>query len=91
VIAGKASAKQEAFFADILERVVRHRAHAGLATIVTTNLTPDELKGSYERIFSLLSDSCQDLELDSSTDSRISRGVGDRMRKTLRGEVPPIT
>jgi DNA replication protein DnaC len=91
VTPGRVSQKQEDYFADILERVIRHRAHGSLATIVTTNMTPDELKNSYGRIFSLLSDSCEDLELDSSTDSRISRGVGELMRRSLKGEVAPIT
>jgi len=91
VTPGKVSLKQEEYFADVLERVIRHRAHSSLATIVTTNMTPDELRSSYGRVFSLLSDSCEDLQLDSSTDSRISRGVGNLQRRSLRGEVAPIT
>lgn len=91
VTPGKVSAKQENYFADILERVIRHRAHGGLATIVTTNMTPDDLKGSYGRIFSLLADSCMELRLNDTTDSRIARGVNDLMRLSLKGEVAPIT
>jgi DNA replication protein DnaC len=91
VVEGDASARQQAYFGDALERVIRHRAHNSLSTIVTTNLTPADLQNSYDRIFSLLADSCNNLELDSTVDTRISRGVNLIMNKIRYNEVSPIT
>ncbi len=41
-------------FADNFERVIRHRNHYALPTILTTNLTPEELAELYPRTASLL-------------------------------------
>lgn len=91
VTKGGASARQNAYFGDALERVIRHRAHSSLSTIVTTNMTPDDLQKSYDRIFSLLSDSCYNLELDSTVDARIGRGVNLVMNNIRLGEISPLT
>jgi DNA replication protein DnaC len=85
------SERQNAYYGDVLERVIRHRAHSSLSTIVTTNMKPEELSRDYGRIFSLLSDSCSTLELDSDVDTRIHRGVNILQRKALLGEVTPLT
>jgi DNA replication protein DnaC len=90
VIPAKISEKQEAYYSDILERTVRHRAHNSLSTIVTTNMVPEDLSGAFGRVFSLLSDSCEPVQLSSDIDSRIERGVGLLLRQSLRGEVSPI-
>jgi DNA replication protein DnaC len=91
VVAATASQKQADHYRNTLERVVRHRAHNDLPTIITSNLTSEQLDDEYDRIFSLMSDSLLPLELDSSSDFRIMAGLANRAKALLNGETPPIT
>jgi DNA replication protein DnaC len=91
VVAPTASQKQADHYRNTLERIVRHRAHNDLPTIITSNLTSERLDEEYDRIFSLMSDSLLPLELDSSSDFRITSGLANRAKALLNGETPPIT
>lgn len=45
---------QQDYYAQILEEVIRHRTNYNLITIMTTNLTGDEMNNLYSRVYSLL-------------------------------------
>ena len=49
------SDRQKNFYAEKLEDLIRPRTNANLPTIITTNLTPDQLNEIYPRVFSLIS------------------------------------
>ncbi len=87
---GRSSEKQNDFYSASLERVIRKRMENSTPTLITTNLLPNELKESYNRIFSLLADRNMPQELKSD-DTRISRGVEPRIERAFRNEMPPIT
>lgn len=91
VVKGSVSDKQAEYYRNTLERVVRHRAHNDLPTIITSNLSMGELDNFYGRIFSLSADSLLPLELSSDYDNRKESGLGSRAVALLNGEVPPIT
>jgi DNA replication protein DnaC len=91
VVKGSVSDKQAEYYRNTLERVVRHRAHNDLPTIITSNLSLRELDDHYGRIFSLSADSLLPLELSSDYDNRKESGLGARAVSLLNGEVPPIT
>lgn len=78
------------FFADKLEELIRPRTNANLPTIITTNMTPDELEETYPRVFSLLSMKNTEVKL-AGTDARVDGNVWKRQAETAaNGERLPI-
>lgn len=53
-IATPVSEAQRALFAETFEELIRHRSNYNKVTILTTNLTPEELDETYPRTYSLL-------------------------------------
>lgn len=84
------SDKQIAHFGTSLERVIRHRVHNALSTIVTTNLAMHEMEDDYARIFSLLKSCSIPLDLAGYSDTRVESGITNVMRRLLNGETSPI-
>jgi len=84
------SADQRRLYREKLEELIRPRTDANLATIVTTNLTDEELEEHYGRVFSLLSRVNELISLEGEPDAR--EGLLDEIKRRARlGERPPIT
>jgi DNA replication protein DnaC len=81
---------QRAYYATELEDLIRFRTSGSAVTILTTNLTPDELNEEYPRCFSLLEAKQTSIHV-KGTDSRLS---GEKMlvdlELTKNGEARPI-
>jgi DNA replication protein DnaC len=78
------------FYADRLEELIRPRTNSNLPTIITTNMTMEELEDIYPRVFSLLMMKNIQIEL-SGSDARINDSVWRRQVETsMNGERLPI-
>ena len=85
------SEAQKNFYADRLEELVRPRTDNNYATIITTNMTPEELEDTYPRVFSLMSAKNLIIELDGS-DYRLGTGIWARnVESGQNAEALPIT
>lgn len=84
------SEAQQAFFAIELEDLIRFRTSGNSVTIITTNLTPEQLEDHYPRTFSLLAPKVKHVGV-KGMDARKSGDV-DLMNQELilNGEVRPI-
>lgn len=85
------STAQGNLLAEKLENLIRPRSSANLPTLITTNLTPDEIEDLYPRAFSLISAKNVSIEL-SGTDARLGNKVWKRFAESVEsGEALPIT
>lgn len=79
------------FYAETLEELLRPRSDSNLPTIITTNMTPDELEENYPRVFSLMSAKNMQLNLDGY-DARVGSEVWqENVVLGLNGEVKPLS
>jgi DNA replication protein DnaC len=63
----------------MFDMVMRHRVASGLPTIITTNLTPDDIKAGYGMfVMSLLSEQCEQVEVPG-TDYRDKKAESNRV------------
>lgn len=76
------SVKQQNLLAEKLENLIRPRTSANLPTLITTNLTPDEIEDLYPRAFSLIFAKNLGLEL-SGTDARLGNKVWKRVAESV--------
>lgn len=84
------SERQHQFYAMKLEAMIRHRTNHNLPTILTTNLTQDELHEYYPRTYSLLA--AKQLRIDmSGADARIGKIAEENLELAANGEIRPIT
>jgi hypothetical protein len=87
-----ASAAQQALYAEKLEELIRPRESDNLATILTTNLTREELEGAYGRVFSLLAAKNEWISLEGEDDARIGTDLWRQQAEAaVNGERPPIS
>lgn len=84
------TAPQAQLFAGKLEEVVRNRTNFNKVTIMTTNMTEDELYEHYPRIYSLLQAKQIRIVLEGR-DARQGRIAKENLELVLNGEVRPIT
>lgn len=90
-IAKPVSGAQQDHFGSHLESLIRHRTNYGMATIMTTNLEPDELDEFYPRTFSLLEAKQKHITIKKTTDAR-REGIWDiNTYLAENGERRPIT
>jgi len=88
-IARPVSEAQCALFAEKFEELIRHRSNYNKVTIVTTNLTPEELDEIYPRTSSLLAAKEQSIKVNGN-DVR-KEGVWNVNKELVEnGEVRPI-
>jgi DNA replication protein DnaC len=76
-------------FADQLEDLIRNRTNFNGTTIITTNLTPDELEEHYHRTFSLLEPKTIRVELNGD-DARQSFVAEQNLALALANETKPL-
>lgn len=85
------SAASKEFFADKLENLIRPRTNAHLPTILTTNLTEDELEQYYDRTFSLLSAKNEMVSLEGEEDFRANQAHWlEEEEAAMNGERRPV-
>lgn len=82
---------QRDFYADQLESLIRPRQDMNFPTIITTNLTPDELEKHFPRVFSLLSAKNSLVEMSEKEDARKGDLYFRNEEVSANGEVWPIT
>jgi DNA replication protein DnaC len=82
--------KQGHFFAEKFETLIRHRTNFNLPTIMTTNLTEEELAETYPRPYSLLSAKQTRIVIDGD-DYRLANLGMENVELAMNGEVRPIT
>jgi DNA replication protein DnaC len=82
--------ENQAFFADRFEELVRHRTDWNLPTIITTNLTQEELLELYPRPYSLLEAKQNRIEVHGN-DNRRGKIAKINMDRAINDEIPPIT
>lgn len=83
------SEAQRALFAEKFEELIRHRSNYNKVTILTTNLTPEELDDIYPRTYSLLAAKEESVYVNGS-DVR-KEHLNDLIKDlALNGEVRPI-
>ncbi len=88
-VARPVSEAQRALFAEKFEELIRHRSNYNKVTILTTNLTPEELDDIYPRTYSLLAAKEQSVYVNG-TDVRKEQ-LNDLIKDlALNGEVRPI-
>jgi DNA replication protein DnaC len=84
------SERQADLFSTRYEAIIRHRTNYNLPTIITTNLTEDELYDKYARTYSLLA--AKQIRIDmGGEDARVSRIGNENFEMALNGEVRPLT
>lgn len=82
---------QRNFMEEHLEDLVRPRSGANLPTIITTNMTPDEMEDTYPRVFSVITAKNLLIEL-SGSDARLGNKVWKRVAESVaNGWALPIT
>jgi DNA replication protein DnaC len=81
---------QRAFFAGELEDLIRYRTSGNGVTIMTTNLTPQQLDTEYPRTFSLLSASTIRVPVSGEDVRRAGEVDFLRTELALNGEAVPI-
>lgn len=84
------SKAQHDFYAFRLEALIRHRSSLNLPTILTTNLTNDELVEYYPRTYSLLSAKQLRVEMGGE-DHRKSDAVMRKIERLANGDALPLT
>jgi hypothetical protein len=72
-----------------LEDIIRHRTNHNFPTICTTNMTPEEFKKYYPRVYSLLSAKQHIFEFQTS-DARRNSAWKENLELQLNGEACPI-
>lgn len=82
---------QRAFFGTELEDLIRFRTSGNSVTIVTTNLTPEELDKQYPRTFSLLAATTQLVSVSGEDQRRAGEIDFFNMELALNGEAKPIS
>jgi DNA replication protein DnaC len=85
------SGAQAALFARRYEELIRHRTNFNLPTIVTTNLTEDELLKEYPRTYSLLAPKQVAVEVTQTDDARRGKIAMENEELLANREVRPIT
>jgi len=84
------SERQADLFSTRYEAIIRHRTNYNLPTIITTNLTEDDLYANYPRTYSLLA--AKQIRIDmGGEDARVSRLGNENFEMALNGEVRPLT
>lgn len=81
---------QLAFFSEKLEQLIRHRTNWNLITLMTTNLTEDELHEYYPRVYSLLEAKQIRIEIDGN-DARMSKIGNENLELSIHNEIRPIS
>ncbi len=82
---------QKRFYSDKLEELIRPRQNANFPTIITTNMTLDELDDTFPRVFSLIFANGIDIELQG-VDARTNGTVWKKTSELkMNGETRPIT
>lgn len=84
------SPAQANLFGPKFEELIRHRTNLNLPTIMTTNLTEDQLKESYPRTYSLLQAKQVRIPMKGS-DQRRGQVASHNLELALNGEIRPIT
>ena len=83
------SARQANFYHTRFEAIIRHRTNYNLPTIITTNLTSEDLAEYYPRTYSLLAAKQKRIDMDGE-DFRGTLQL-ENMELAENGEVRPIT
>lgn len=83
------SERQKNFYHTRFEAIIRHRTNYNLPTIITTNLTSEELSRYYPRTYSLLAAKQKRIDMDGE-DFRAYIGF-ENLELAENGEVRPIT
>lgn len=81
---------QHELFSRQFEELIRYRTNFNLPTIMTTNLTPDELRSEYPRPYSLLEAKQIRIEMKGA-DARIKDRSMRNIELLANGEVEPLT
>lgn len=84
------SAAQAGFFARKFEELIRHRTNFNLPTIMTTNLSQNQLRQSYPRPYSLLEAKQVRVQVEGE-DARMGKIGWENLEITANDEVRPIT
>jgi hypothetical protein len=84
------TAPQASLFAGKLEELIRSRTNFNKVTIMTTNLTEDDLYEHYPRVYSLLSAKQVRIVLEGR-DARQGVIAQENLELVMNGEVRPIT
>lgn len=85
------SKRQGDLLAEKLENLIRPRSAMNLPTIITTNLTPEEIEDLYPRAFSLIWAKNNTIEM-TGADARLGNKVWARVQESVaNGESLPIT
>lgn len=88
-VARPVSEAQRVLFAEKFEELIRHRSNYNKVTILTTNLTPEELDTIYPRTYSLLAAKEQSIKV-AGNDAR-KEGIWSVNKELVEnGEVRPI-
>jgi DNA replication protein DnaC len=88
-IARPISNGQQGLFAEKFEALIRHRSNYNKVTILTTNLTPDELDDIYPRTYSLLRAKERSVEVEGK-DARREKVWDLKKELVENGEARPI-
>lgn len=81
---------QHEFFAAELEDIIRFRTSGNSVTIITTNMTPEQLDHEYPRTFSLLEEKSHRIEVKGHDRRRSGEVAARNLEMELNGEVRPI-
>lgn len=84
------STAQSHLFAGKFEELIRHRQNFNRVTIMTTNLTPEKLRDTYQRTYSLLEAKQMRIEMHGQ-DARMGKIAWENIELVANGEVRPIT
>lgn len=84
------TAPQAALFSGKLEELIRNRTNYNRISIVTTNMTEDEMEFEYPRTYSLLSAKQIRVVLEGA-DARQKHIANENLEMAMNGEVRPIT
>lgn len=85
------SGAQSSYFQREFESVIRHRTNFNLPTIITTNMSEDDLLEKYPRSYSLLAAKQLPIDVAQITDARREK-IGQRnLRLVTTDEMAPIT
>lgn len=82
--------RQQAFFADAFEDLIRHRTNHNSITIMTTNLTSEAIRFNYPRVYSLLRAKQWRINIEGE-DVRKDWVENENTELLINGEVKPIT
>lgn len=84
------SQAQHNLYAHKFEELIRHRTNFNLPTIITTNLSQEELEYYYPRTYSLLSAKQLRIEM-SGADARQKRVAEENLELVMNDEVRPLS